>query len=111
MSAMFELALRAVRRQPFRYAATAVAIILGVAFFTGTSVLTKSFGSSINSAITQSLSGVDAAVRSSHSVEVAGLDVRPPVPDAALTTISAIDGVADAELFMTGYAQVVDADG
>ena len=111
MSAMFELALRAVRRQPFRYAATAIAIILGVAFFTGTSVLTKSFGSSINSAITQSLSGVDAAVRSSHSVEVAGLDVRPPVPDSALETITAIDGVADAELFLTGYAQVVDADG
>ena len=111
MSAMFELALRAVRRQPFRYAATAVAIILGVAFFTGTSVLTKSFGSSIDSAITQSLSGVDAAVRSAHSVEVAGLDIRPPVPDTTAETVAAIPGVADAELFITGYAQVVDADG
>ena len=111
MSAMFELALRAVRRQPFRYAATAVAIILGVAFFTGTSVLTTSFGSSIDSAITESLSGVDAAVRSAHSVEVAGLDIRPPVPDATAATVAAVDGVADAELFITGYAQVVDANG
>jgi len=111
MTAMLDLALRAVRRQPFRYAATTIAIVLGVAFFTGTSVLTKSFGTSIDSAITDSLSGVDAAVRSSHSVEVAGLDVRPPVPDTVATEVAKVPGVAAAELFITGYAEVVTKEG
>ena len=108
---MLTIALRGIANNPFRYAATALAIVLGIAFFTATSVLTTSFEDSLNSSIAEAFEDVDASVRSSEIIETPLVDVREQIPPSVADEVAAVDGVAWAHPFLAGYAQVVAADG
>lgn len=108
---MLTIALRGIANNPFRYAATALAIVLGIAFFTATSVLTTSFEDSLNQSITDAFEDVDAAVRSAEIIETPFVDIRERVPPTVADEVAAIDGVAWAHPFLAGYAQVVAPDG
>lgn len=108
---MLTIALRGIANNPFRYFATALAIVLGIAFFTATSVLTTSFQESLNDSIAEAFVDVDAAVRSAEIIETPVIDIRERIPPAVADDIAEVDGVAWAYPFLTGYAQVVAADG
>ena len=69
---MLTIAVRGVRNNPFRFVATGLAIVLGIGFFVGTSVLTASVNRTLNSSVTQAFSNVDAAVQSSSYIEAQG---------------------------------------
>ena len=108
---MFTIALRGIANNPFRYVATAPAIVLGIGFFTATSVLTTSFENSLNDTIAKAFDDVDAAVRSADIIETPFIDIRERIPPSVADEIAAVEGVAWAYPFLAGYAQVVAADG
>ena len=108
---MLTIALRGIANNPFRYAATALAIVLGIAFFTATSVMTTSFEDSLNQSIAEAFEEVDAAVRSADIIETPFIDIRERIPPSVADEVAAVDGVEWAYPFLAGYAQVVAADG
>ncbi len=108
---MLAIALLRVVQNPFRYVATALAIILGIAFFTATSVLTTSFEKSLNSSIEDSFEDVDVAVRSTNKIDTPVFDARERIPASVADEIAAVDGVAGTFPYLAGYAQVVTAEG
>ena len=108
---MLTIALRGIANNPFRYVATALAIVLGIAFFTATSVLTTSFQESLNDSIAEAFQDVDAAVRSANTIETPIIDIRERIPPTVADEIAGVDGVAWVYPFLAGYAQVVAADG
>ena len=108
---MLTIALRGIANNPFRYAATALAIVLGIAFFTATSVMTTSFEDSLNQSIAEAFEDVDAAVRSADIIETPFGDVREQIPLSVADEVAPVDGVAWAHPFLAGYAQAVAADG
>ena len=108
---MLTIALRGIANNPFRYAATALAIVLGIAFFSATSVLTTSFEDSLNDTIAEAFENVDISVRSANTIETPVIDIRERIPPTVADEVSRVDGVAWVFPFLTGYAQVVAADG
>lgn len=108
---MLTIALRGIANNPFRYAATALAIVLGIAFFTATSVMTTSFEDSLNETIAEAFVDVDVAVRSAEIIETPIIDVRERIPPSVADEVAAVDGVAWVFPFLAGYAQVVASDG
>ena len=108
---MLTIALRGIANNPFRYAATALAIVLGIGFFTATSVMTTSFEDSLNSTIAEAFEDVDAAVRSANIIETPFIDIRERIPPSVADQVAVVEGVEWAYPFLAGYAQVVAADG
>ncbi|MGB3735741.1 MAG: FtsX-like permease family protein [Ilumatobacter sp.] len=108
---MFQIAIRGLKQNPFRYFATVIAIVLGVSFFIATSVMTTSFQDTLNGSIAEAFEDVDGAVRSTDVIETDFFDIRQKIPASTADDIAQIDGVAGAAAFLTGYAQVVTGDG
>lgn len=108
---MFQIVTRGLRQNPFRYVATAIAIVLGVAFYVATSVMTTSFEDTLNSSIAEAFDDIDGAVRSTEVIETDFFEIRQKIPYETGEQIAAIDGVARASAFLSGYAQAVTADG
>ena len=108
---MLTIALRGVVNNPFRYVATALAIVLGIAFFSATSVLTTSFEESLNETISEAFQDVDIAVRSANTIETPIIDIRERIPQTVADEVAEVDGVEWVFPFLAGYAQVVAADG
>jgi putative ABC transport system permease protein len=108
---MLTIAVRGVRNNPFRFVATGLAIVLGIGFFVGTSVLTASVSRTLNSSVTQAFSSVDAAVQSSSYIEAQGFKIRPRISRDVIPKIESLPQVAAVAPFITGYAQVVGSDG
>jgi putative ABC transport system permease protein len=108
---MLTIAVRGIRDNPFRFIATGLAIILGIGFFVGTSVLTTSVNQSLNDGVAQAFSHVDAAVQSTTSIQVGSIKIRPRISPDILPTLRALPDVAAATGFVNGYAQVVGTNG
>jgi putative ABC transport system permease protein len=108
---MFQIAIRGLRQNPYRYAATAIAIVLGVAFYVATSVMTTSFEDTLDSSIAEAFEDIDGSVRSTEVIETDFTEIRQKIPYETGEQIAAIDGVAGASAFLSGYAQVVTTDG
>ena len=109
---MRKATLKGLMAHKFRLAATALAIVLGVSFVSGTYVLTDTITASFDSLFKQVTQGIDVAVRSEETF--GGFDtgeVRDPMPASLLERIQAVDGVRVAEGNVTGYAQLVGKDG
>ncbi|MEP4590294.1 MAG: FtsX-like permease family protein [Ilumatobacter sp.] len=108
---MFQIAIRGLKQNPFRYVATTIAIVLGVAFYVATSVMTTSFEDTLNGSIAEAFDDVDGAVRSTEVIETDFAEIRQKIPYDTGERVAAIDGVERAGAFLTGYAQAVTADG
>ncbi len=108
---MFQIAIRGLKQNPFRYVATAIAIVLGVAFYVATTVMTTSFQDTLNGSIAEAFDDVDGAVRSTEVIETDFAEIRQKIPYETGEQVAAIDGVDRAGAFLTGYAQAVTADG
>jgi putative ABC transport system permease protein len=108
---MFQIAIRGLKQNPFRYVATAIAIVLGVAFYVATSVMTTSFKDTLNGSIAEAFDDVDGAVRSTEVIETDFAEIRQKIPYETGEQIAAIEGVERAGAFLSGYAQAVTADG
>jgi len=107
--------LKGLLAHKLRLALTAVAIVLGVTFISGTLVLTDTLHATFTTLFGHAYQNVDFEVRGKAAFTDnsggGGGAVRKPVPDSILTTVRQIPGVAYAAGTVTGYAQFVAPDG
>lgn len=105
---MLKAAIKGVFAHKIRLALTAVAIVLGVAFVSGTYVFTDTIQSRFDSLLGDALGGLDVNVRpvaADFGNEALTLDA------SVLDAVRAVDGVAVAEGSVDGYAQPLTKDG
>ena len=108
---MWRVTLRGLAAHKLRLALTGLAVVLGVAFVSGTYVLTDTINQTFTDLFKQTTKGVDVAVRSAETFSTQAGDQREPIPAAVLDKIKAVDGVTVAEGGVSGYAQFIDKDG
>ncbi|MFF0064094.1 ABC transporter permease [Streptomyces sp. NPDC005279] len=106
---MFRTALRNVLAHKARLLMTVLAVMLGVAFVSGTLVFTDTLGNAYRKQSAKSYDNVAVAVTTytgqSDGKKKAGIDTR------TLEKIRSLDGVADATGRVSGFAGVADQDG
>lgn len=107
---MWKATIRGLFARKVRLLLTALAILLGVAFVSGTYVLTDSVKQSFESVFAQTLTGVD--LRVAGASELGGSTSAGRIPEAVTGQVAAIPGVRSAQGFVqTTLAQFVAADG
>ncbi|MFE5936568.1 ABC transporter permease [Streptomyces sp. NPDC056470] len=113
MNASLRLSLSGLRAHKRRFVGTVTAILLGVAFLTGTLVMGDTLRSSFDSLFGNATSGTDAVVRSTSVVTVEGESqgTRRSVEATLADRITQVPGVAAAVPRIEGAGQLVGADG
>jgi len=111
---MWRIALRGVVARKLRLALTAVSIVLGVAFVSGTFVLTDTLNATFDRIFGNAEAGVSVVIRGTEAFAPSqggngsgAIDERSLVPDSVLTRVRAVQGVASAIGVANGYAQLV----
>ena len=109
---MFALVLNSIRANKTRFFLTGVAVMLGVAFMTGTLVLTDTIKQSYDDVAANVYKSADAVVRSGRHIDGGDKgDDRGTVSAATLDRIRSVPGVQQAEAQQLGIAMVVGHDG
>jgi putative ABC transport system permease protein len=103
--------LKGLLAHKLRLALTALAIILGVTFISGTFVLTDTLQSTFNALFGTIYSKVDFQVRGAAQLGSGANATRRPIPESLLATVRAVPGVGVADGQVQGYAQFVARDG
>ena len=109
---MWRLALKSTLARKWRLVSTGMAVMLGIAFLAGTLVFTDTIRRTFDDLFADIYAETDTYVRSSTSISMEfGPDVRGRIPESVVATVAEIEGVADAQGLVQGFAQVVAADG
>jgi putative ABC transport system permease protein len=97
----------------FRLFATALAVMLGVAFMTGTLVLTDTIQKTFDDLFADVYKGTDAVVRAKAAFDDpnSAFDQRGRVDASLVDDIAKVNGVRIAEGQIFGYAQIIDKQG
>ncbi|MDT9687450.1 ABC transporter permease [Streptomyces sp. P9(2023)] len=113
MNASLKLSLSGLRAHKRRFVGTLTAILLGVAFLTGTLVMGDTLRASFDSLFGNATSGTDAVVRSTSVVTVEGESqgTRSSVAASLADDIAQVPGVAAAVPRIEGAGQLIGADG
>ncbi|MFJ5197506.1 ABC transporter permease [Streptomyces sp. NPDC088394] len=111
--ASVHLSISSLRAHKRRFAGTFVAVLLGVAFLTGTLVMGDTLRASFDTMFTNANAGTDAVVRGADVITVAGetRGTRQPVSTALVKRIERTPGVAAAAPDIQGAGQLIAADG
>ena len=108
---MFRLALKGALARRLRLALTAVSIMIGVGFVSGTLVLTDTLNATFDQIFGNASKGVSVVVRGQQafqgSTDNGPTDERALVPDSTLQAVRAVPGVSAAVGDAGGYAQLV----
>jgi len=109
---MRNVTIKGLLAHKLRLVLTALAIILGVTFISGTYVLTDTLHSTFTTLFSNIYSKIDFQVR---GVAQFGKNtpnaVRDPIPQSLLTAVRGVPGIAAADGTVGGYAQFVGHDG
>jgi putative ABC transport system permease protein len=108
---VLRVTLRGLIAHKLRLATTALAILLGVAFMSGTLVLTATIGATFDGLYADINAGTDVQVRSAEVVDTEFGEQRGTLDEGIVAEVAAVDGVRTASPDVTGYAQFVDKDG
>ena len=110
---MLRIMLKGVVAHRIRYALTALAVLLGVAFISGTFVLTDTMNSTFNNLWTQIYQGTAAVVRASQSFNPGSswTNERQLVDSSLAGTVAKVPGVQAVTLEIGGYARIIGKDG
>lgn len=107
---MWRATLKGILARKLRLALTMLAVLLGVAFVSGTYVLTDTLQRSFDQIFRRTVTNIDLVVRA-RDPYAGGGSQRTRISDAALARVRAAPGVATADGTAFGYAQLVDHDG
>ncbi|MGZ6973176.1 MAG: ABC transporter permease [Acidimicrobiia bacterium] len=110
MEWMWRATVKGVLARKVRLALTALAVVLGVTFVSGTYVLTDTLKQSFGTLFSQYAAGVDLVVRTSSPFGNADGN-RQRLPEGVVDTVRGVRGVEAADGFLQGYAQFVEKDG
>jgi putative ABC transport system permease protein len=108
---MLHAALKSVLARKLRLTLTAMSVVLGVAFVTGTFLLTDTISKAFDDVFAEVDRNTSVAVRSRAAFESGGFEgetQRAPVTDSLLERVRAVDGVEEAVGLVEGSAQVVN---
>jgi putative ABC transport system permease protein len=108
---MFELTLKELVARRRRMLSTVFAVLLGVSLMAGTLVLTDTLMAAGDSVMEEGRAGIDAMARAQSDVDVSFGQVGERIDASMADVIRDVPGVERAEILVTGYAQIVDADG
>lgn len=111
---MFRTALRNVLAHKARLLMTVLAVMLGVAFVSGTLVFTDTIGDAFKKSSAKSYENVSVAVKPgspARSTDTAGQDERPRLTQRQLDTVRALPGAASATGSVSGFTAVADKNG
>jgi putative ABC transport system permease protein len=110
---MLRTALRNVLAHKMRLITTGLAVMLGIAFMTGTLVLTDTLGRTFDNLFNEVYANTDSVVRGKAAFDdpqgFGGL--RPRIDASLVDKVAAVPGVKIAEGGVGGYAQMVGKDG
>jgi putative ABC transport system permease protein len=108
---MRKVTLRGLLAHKLRLALTALAIVLGVTFISGTFVLTDTLNSTFSNLFTSVYHKIDFQVRGVPQLGSGTSATRNPLPDSLIATVRGVPGVAGAYGEVEGYAQFIAKDG
>ncbi|HEY7947766.1 MAG TPA: ABC transporter permease, partial [Acidimicrobiales bacterium] len=109
---MWKATLKGLLAHKLRLALTAVAIVIGVTFVSGTFVLTDTLHNTFTTLFSGIYQHVDFEVRGKSAFNgPAGTAVRNPIPQSIAQSVRQVAGVANAVGTVTGFAQLVAPDG
>ncbi len=96
---MARLTLRSLRARWVRFGLTSLAVIAGVAFVTGSFVLSDTLRKTFNGIANSAAINLDVLVRSTDPLDSSDRAAasRPPIPQSLVDQLAAVDGVARAE--------------
>jgi putative ABC transport system permease protein len=106
---MLYLTLRDMRAHARRLAGTSLAVVLGVAFLTGTLVLGATLRANFDDLFAEANAGTDVVVRNATDLEADA--PRGLIPATLVDEVAGVDGVAEAVPVVTGFGQLLGADG
>ena len=108
---MWKDTIKGLLAHKLRLALTALAIVLGVTFISGTFVLTDTLHNTFTELFGNIYSKIDFQVRGVAQLGSGGNAVRNELPESLLATVRGVPGVAEANGEVTGYAQFISRDG
>ncbi|MDT5013571.1 MAG: putative transport system permease protein, partial [Mycobacterium sp.] len=112
---MLKLTLRNLVAHKRRLVGTFLAVVIGVAFFSGVSALTATVNQTFNDLFSNGNRGTDAFVRSSSKIEVSGgpgtFTQRGHIDLSLVDVVAGVDGVKDAKPYIQGYGRIVNQAG
>ncbi|HUR52165.1 MAG TPA: FtsX-like permease family protein [Mycobacteriales bacterium] len=107
---MLRATLSSLLARKIRLMLSGIAVILGVAFVSGTFVLTDTMGKVFDVLFADVNKGTAVTVQGTSALG-SGNNDREPVPQAVLDKVRTVSGVTEAEGAVFGYAQLVDKKG
>ncbi len=108
---MLRLTLKSFFAHKVRFLLTAVAVILGVAFMSGTMVLSDTLKRTFDDLFANVFEGTDAYVRSTNVVDTPFGESRGRIPRSVTSTVAAVPGVEAVSPGIQFFAQPVGEDG
>jgi putative ABC transport system permease protein len=106
---VLSLTLREMRAHARRLTGTSLAVLLGVAFLAGTLVLGDTLRRNFDTLFTDVNAGTDVVVRNATDLSIDA--PRGLIPLSLVDDVAAVDGVRAAEPVVSGYGQLLGADG
>ena len=112
MIAVFTTALKGALAHKARLLLTSIAIVLGVAFVSGSFVFTDTIQARFDALFTDVYAGVDATVRAEGPEFGADVTIEEAaLPASLVDDVRALDDVQAAEGYLRTFGQIIDADG
>jgi putative ABC transport system permease protein len=110
---VWRVTIKGLLAKKLRLVLTSIAVVLGVAFMSGTFVLTDTLQSVFDNLFNETTKGIDAAVRSKQTIDQGQAQFRPrnPVPNSLVSVVEGAPGVQRAEGTVQGFATVIDRNG
>jgi putative ABC transport system permease protein len=110
---MWRITLKGVAAHRLRYALTALAVLLGVAFISGTYVLTDTMNHTFDNLYNQIYQGTAAVVRATQPFNPGTnwTNERQLIDASLATTVAKVPGVQATSFTIEGYAQLVGKNG
>ena len=109
---MFRIALKSILGRKARLVLTSLAVILGTAFLSGTSVFSATLNRTFDDLFSDVFKNVDAYVRSAQVIEADfGQEERQRIPASLVDTVKSVPGVSDAAPDIQAFARIIGSDG
>lgn len=105
------LTIKQLAANKMRLLATSFAVILGVAFLAGTLILTDTIRGTFDTLLAKADEGTDAYVRASSPLDLGFGESGRPLDATLIDTVSGVEGVDQASIKVSGYAQILDHAG
>jgi putative ABC transport system permease protein len=109
---MFRIALKGILGRKARLVLTSLAVILGTAFLSGTSIFSATLDRTFNNLFEDVFKNIDGFVRSTEVIEGEfGSQERQRIPAELVDQVNAVPGVADAVPDIQAFARIIGKDG